>query len=74
MHPGVFIPGVSEIRGTSLRALLSGDPTLWGSILGSPIFVNRLQSLKLNAKVPQFLGLGYYRILAKSEGSRFQEP
>ena len=30
--------GVSEIRGTLLRSLFSGDPTIWGSIFGVPHF------------------------------------
>ena len=32
--------GVSEIRGTFLGSLLQGNPTIWGAIFGSLIFVN----------------------------------
>ena len=38
---------VYDIKGTSLGSLLSGDPTIWGSILEGPhIFVNSHLTLR----------------------------
>ena len=43
--------GVSEIRGTFFWGPYNKDPTIWGAILGSPIFGNSYISLrKLSAK------------------------
>ena len=65
--------GVSENRGTLFGGPYNKDPTIYGTILGSPIFGNSHikvhSALPIGPKVAPFGGsyLDFYKVIPKKE-------